>query len=261
MIEVTVSVVHAFTKKTDGGNPAAVIELDSWLSDISLQKLASTQPAPVSVFVVAIESHFEIRWFTQETEINLCGHGTIAAAGVLLHAYSKGVVHFTSKYGCPVVKKSHGKLSLLFPQWAIQKQNHSFIQCSMNRLTPSEVYASRDLILVFESEQQVVEFQPDLDFIASLEWHAVIATAPGNNSDYVLRYFVPKVGIDEDAATGSAQCSLAPFWARKLEKSEMVVYQLSKQGGEFKVELTADSINITASAQLRSQYCVQLEAI
>ncbi|QBY04362.1 PhzF family phenazine biosynthesis protein [Thalassotalea sp. HSM 43] len=258
---VTVSMVSAFSDKSDGGNPAAVIELDSWLADELLQTIARQQAAPVTVFVTPENKGYNIRWFTQSEEIDLCGHGTIAAASVLLAANATTSIRFFSAHGNPQVEKYADQFSLQFPVWPITPEPQDFSQCAINNCASQQAFSSRDLVLVLASEAQVRDFTPNLDYIKSLPWHALIITAAGEHCDYVLRNFVPSVGIDEDAATGSAQCSIAAFWAKKLVKTHLNARQLSQRGGDFSIECANDAIVISTAATLDRQYSLALKEL
>lgn len=246
-------IFNVFTGHNCKGNPAAAIELTSWLTDAELLTITQQSGQPVTGFVIKEPQHFQIRWFSQMTEINLCGHGTLAAAALVFDRYSLDgqVVDFKSEFGTLSVEKSSNGFSLWLPSWVGEEVEQNCTIAKSLNIQPEVIFKTRDLVVVLNDEQQVKQFQPDLSLLANMDdYHALIVTEKGINSDYVLRYFAPKIGIDEDPATGSAQCSLAAYWFDLLGKTKLSVLQLSKRGGAFKVEQDGKRIKITAEITL-----------
>jgi PhzF family phenazine biosynthesis protein len=249
-----VQIFNVFTDQHNRGNPAAAVELSSWVADDELLAISQQYGQPVTAFVVKDRANFHIRWFSLMTEINLCGHGTLAAAALVFERYSlcDQPVVFNSPFGNLSVEKKGKGFSLLLPSWRGQEVT---TDCDIVRslaIEPLSMFKTRDLIVVLKDEQQVREFQPDLSLLTTMkDYHALIVTAKGEQCDYVLRYFPPKIGINEDPATGSAQCSLAAYWFDVLNKPILSVRQLSERGGAFLVEKNADNrIKVTAEVTL-----------
>ena len=205
---------------------------------------------PVTSFVVESDSGFDIRWFSLEGEINLCGHGSLGAGAALISKYGVASVTLISPYGEVVITKENDRYKIILPGWNAQHVASE----SLGFNTPVvDAFSTRDLILVLESEDAVTNFVPDFDQMNKIaDFHAVIVTAQSSSDRYVLRYFAPKIGIDEDLATGSAQCSLAPYWFNKLGVTKLSARQLSTSGGYFEIEQAADaSIVVSAQVKLR----------
>jgi PhzF family phenazine biosynthesis protein len=267
-------VLDVFCSKDTSGNPAAVCVLTTWPEDAVLQAFAATQPAPVTVFVrlPAAETTpqpIPVRWFAGPQEINLCGHGSLAAAAVVLaQRPAWPEVKLTSRFGDLSIKRSALQFSPLaagqlcyamcLPAWHAQRpagltQLTDRLNLPAQGLVMTDCFATRDLVLVLETAAQVQAFVPDFALLRQLQpYHATMLTAPLYATDgttavgYVLRYFAPNIGINEDLATGSAQCSLAPYWLQRLGASQLQVQQLSAGGGYFVV-----------TAQSQEQICVQ----
>ena len=233
------------------GNPCAVVELEKWPRKSELLSITQELGQPVTSFVVESDSGFDIRWFSLEGEINLCGHGSLGAGAALIAKYGAKSVTLVSPYGEVVITKENDRYKIVLPGWDAQPLASESIAFN----TPVvDVFSTRDLILVLESEDAVANFEPDFDKMSKIEdFHAVIVTAQSSSESYVLRYFAPKIGIDEDLATGSAQCSLAPYWFNKLGVTKLSARQRSVTGGYFEIEQAPDSsIIVSAQVKLRS---------
>ncbi|PSW16186.1 PhzF family phenazine biosynthesis protein [Photobacterium rosenbergii] len=232
------------------GNPCAVVELLKWPDEAELLSITQELAQPVTSFVVESDSGFDIRWFSLEGEINLCGHGSLGAGAALISKYGLASVTLVSQYGQVVISKKNGRYKITLPGWRAQQTPIDKIDF---KISARDVFSTRDLILVLESEDAVANFVPDFDQMNKIEdIHAVIVTAQSSSDSYVLRYFAPKIGIDEDLATGSAQCSLAPYWFNKLGVTKLSARQISTSGGYFEIEQAADaSIVVSAQVKLR----------
>lgn len=249
-IRISANIVHAFTDSIRGGNPAAVIQLNTWLKDEDLQALAAATEQPVTAFILQSNpQYWQIRWFSQLTEINLCGHGTLAAAHVLFNKEdSQQAIRFSNQHGELTVLRSPQGYSISMPKWQ-STEIEDPVGLSEIIGGSFEFHRTRDLIVVLTSEAEVRSFNPDFEAIRALgDFHGVLVTARGDKTDYVLRFFVPKIGINEDPATGSAQCSLAPFWANRLGKHHLTAKQLSKRGGKFAIDALDDRLLVHAPA-------------
>ena len=242
--------IDAFTDKLFGGNPAAVIPLEHWLDDVLMQTIALENNLSETVFFVPAsqpDADFEIRWFTPELEINLCGHATLASAYVLFHfsSYSKEEIRFSSKSGILKVRREGDLICMDFPSWK-PEQLHGYpfeIPAMLGNVEIIGVYKHRDILVELTNEESVKNCVPDFKLMKK-HIDKMIITAAGSAShiDFVSRFFAPGAGIDEDPVTGSAHSQLIPFWSERLNKTEMHALQLSKRGGEIWCEQKGDRV-------------------
>lgn len=252
-----VQLVHAFSSRTCAGNPAAVVVFDEFPPTELLQQLAAATLQPVTVMLCQQQSGYHIRWFSSSAEINLCGHGTLAAAAVLFNepnnTNQSNELAFYSPFGNITVAKQDNHFCLTLSAFALQAQALDTLAATITQ-GAMRAASSRDLVLEFATSAEVAAYQPDFAVICLLSWHAVIVTAASPQGDYVFRYFAPKIGINEDPATGSAHCSLMPYWASRLGHGPIRACQLSATGGEFVVQLlpqsAGDLVQIAAMARL-----------
>ncbi|WP_198676591.1 PhzF family phenazine biosynthesis protein [Aliidiomarina soli] len=250
---IKIDVFDVFIGELASGNPCGVVELDNWLTDAELYQITRDAGQPVTSFIVRIDGQFHIRWFALDGEINLCGHGSLGAGAAILSKYKLDDVVFFSKHGEVAISKKDSLHALVLPSWE-GKPCKAPIEISDLAVDVVDVFSTRDLVLVFPSVKAVVDFLPDDERLRKLnDHHALIVTAADGECGYVLRYFAPKIGISEDLVTGSAQCSLAPYWFKKLGADSLNVRQLSTSGGDFEVERKSESlITILAQARLRA---------
>ncbi|AXT19772.1 PhzF family phenazine biosynthesis isomerase [Flavobacteriaceae bacterium AU392] len=246
--------IDAFTDKVFSGNPAAVCPLKEWLSDKLLQRIAMENNLAETAFYVKQGDQYQIRWFTPKVEVNLCGHATLAAAYVLfnLENYKEGLINFYStRSGKLTVTKKNDYLTLNFPTDTIENIDLSKDLTSGFDIAPIQALKGKtDFVLVFENENQVKHLKPDLKHISTLNGRGLIATAKGDNVDFVSRFFAPQSGIDEDPVTGSAHTTLTPYWANKLGKTELSAIQLSERKGYLQCNLLGDRVEICGQAKL-----------
>jgi PhzF family phenazine biosynthesis protein len=241
--------IDAFTHRLFGGNPAAVVTLDEWLPDSVLQAIAAENNLAETAFVLLQEDMTALRWFTPTVEVDLCGHATLAAGHVLFayHYPWRKTVSFETRSGPLTVSRDGERLSLDFPARPGAPVAVSDALASALGRRPREAYTARDLLAVFETEADVLALRPDFGRVAALEAFAVIASAPGTTVDFVSRFFAPRAGIPEDPVTGSAHCTLVPYWAARLGKSTLTARQVSRRGGELDCELRGDRVAITGA--------------
>ncbi|QQS51216.1 MAG: PhzF family phenazine biosynthesis protein [Bacteroidota bacterium] len=239
MKKIKIYQIDAFTDRLFSGNPAAVCILDNWLEDDVMQSIGNENNLAETAFVVPKEKDFEIRWFTPTTEVDLCGHATLAAAFVLfeiLH-YPPSVVRFHSvKSGLLTVSKKDGMLFLDFPTDKLDIVNNDFKTTIENciGIKPIELFKGKtDYIAIIESEKLLKNLQVNLSEISKLNARGLIVTAKGDTVDFVSRFFAPQSGINEDPVTGSAHTSLIPIWSEKLGRKQLTAKQLSKRGGQL----------------------------
>jgi PhzF family phenazine biosynthesis protein len=242
--------VDAFTSHVFRGNPAAVCPLQSWLADATLQSIAAENNLAETAFFVRTPSAYEIRWFTPVTEVDLCGHATLASAHVIFTAFPEppNEIRFSSKSGpLRVGRTAHG-IALDFPSRPPSpcSEYPALVAALGNR--PRELLLSRDVLAVFDSEDDIRALAPDMSRLTAIDAFAVIVTAPGRTHDFVSRFFAPKAGIPEDPVTGSAHCTLIPYWAARLGKPVLRAAQLSVRGGELFCEHRGDRVTIAGHA-------------
>lgn len=268
-MNLQVYIIDAFTSHVFGGNPAAVCPLGKWLDDGLMQFMAMEHNLSETAFLAPAKGDlegFEIRWFTPNMEVNLCGHATLAAAWVCFNRLGReGSVRLHSKSGLLQVKElKDGSLSMDFPVWPVLEELAEGNPVRELFRGAVGVYRAEgsNLLVELGSESELRRFQPPLGEVLKLPELGVIATAPGDASrseyDFISRYFAPKAGIDEDPVTGSAHCTLTPFWAGKLGKDDLSAYQLSKRGGELRCRLEGDRVHLQGKAVLYSENVVSL---
>ncbi|MDF2383881.1 PhzF family phenazine biosynthesis protein [Nostoc ellipsosporum NOK] len=239
-MKLTIYQVDAFTQKVFKGNPAAVIPLEEWIDESLMQQIALENNLSDTAFFVPSGNDFEIRWFTPEAEINLCGHATLASAYVLYEilGYDKPQLVFHSPSGpLTVIREQDGLIQMDFPSWKPERIE-SMPDGLADMLGVNEIlgiYQYRDLLVELPTEEDVRKANPDFTRIKATG-KKIIITAPGRQHDFVSRFFAPSVGINEDPVTGSAHAQLIPFWSDKLNKKRMTAAQLSYRGGELVVE-------------------------
>ena len=199
-----------------------------------------------------VDKGFELRWFTPAAEVDLCGHATLAAAHVLYTelGHSADAISFATRSGELSVSREGDWYVLDFP--AIVPRPCAAPAGLVEALgrQPMEVLAADDLLAVFASEAEVRALEPDQALLARLECRGVIATAPGEQHDFVSRFFAPRVGVPEDPVTGSAHCKLVPYWAQRLGKNRMNARQVSRRGGELRLALRGDRVQMAGRAVL-----------
>lgn len=248
--------IDAFTDRVFGGNPAAVVPLASWLPDALLQRIAAENNLSETAFFVPQEdagNHFHLRWFTPTNEIDLCGHATLAAAHVLFHELGNGApeIRFTSAGGELVVRRDGDLLELDFPARPATPASGDLKVIDALGLhgVRASMLKSRDLLVVLESEADVRALRPDFPALCEMDYFGVCVTAPGDDVDFVSRFFAPRQGINEDPVTGSAHCTLTPFWAERLGRNELIARQVSARGGDLRCRLDGDRVRIAGESR------------
>jgi len=242
--------LDAFTSNLFGGNPAAVMPLESWLADDKLQSIAAENNLAETAYFIADsgEADFNLRWFTPTKEMDLCGHATLASAHVIFHqlGWEKDEVLFSTLSGILRVSRSSEGLTLDFPSRPPELNEPS--QALLASLGIKHyLYAgyARDWLIEVSSEAEVQTMTPDFRALANETQRAVIVTAAGDEVDFVSRFFAPEYGVDEDPVTGSAHCTLVPYWAEKLAKNTLDARQISARGGELLCHIEAGRVFMT----------------
>lgn len=244
--------VDAFTNKVFGGNPAAVCPLEHWLPDDVMQKIAIENSVAETAFFIPLHDGFEIRWFTPEIEMDLCGHATLATAHVIARHlnYSLPSIKFQSKSGELMVTVENELLTLDFPSRKPEPSDIPQIILDAIQVKPVEVLKSRDYVLVFESEEIIRRIEPNQSILnqINLDPGGVVITAKGDEVDFVSRFFTPQASIFEDPVTGSAHCSLIPYWSERLGKESMLALQVSPRVGKLFCENAGERVLIAGEA-------------
>ncbi|HEX8531788.1 MAG TPA: PhzF family phenazine biosynthesis protein [Cytophagales bacterium] len=251
-MEIPIYQVDAFTGRPFGGNPAAVCPLQSWPDDALMQAIAAENNLAETAFFVRNGNGYHLRWFTPEIEIDLCGHATLATAHVLFHhlGHAGDTISFSSMSGPLSVRKKDGRIELDFPARDPAPATLPPVIAEGIGAQPLEVLKARDYVLLLRDEAEVRALTPDrqrLDRI-NIDPGGIIVTAPGRHADFVSRFFTPQAAIFEDPVTGSAHCSLVPYWARKLGKTTLVAQQVSRRAGTLWCELAGDRVRMAGEA-------------
>ena len=243
--------VDAFTRGPFSGNPAAVCPLDAWLDDGTMQNIAAENNLAETACIVEREDGYDLRWFTPTVEVDLCGHATLASGFVVLNHLRPELssVSFETVSGKLTVTRDGERLSMDFPARMPTPVAVSEALTDALGKAPSEVHLSRDVLAVYDDEASIRALSPDQSKLLALdEGFGVIVTAEGDTADFVSRFFVPKGGIYEDPVTGSAHCTLVPFWAERLGYPKLIAHQVSARGGELHCEHKGDRV-------IMSGYC------
>jgi PhzF family phenazine biosynthesis protein len=247
MTKLTLYQVDAFTGRVFAGNPAAVVPLEAWLPDATLQSIAAENNLSETAFFVGSAGDYHIRWMTPASEVDLCGHATLASGWVVLNHVDKGrtEVRFRSRSGPLRVAAEGDRLALDFPSRPPEpaEGSASAVAAALGA-RPRAVLASRDYLALFDSEDEVRALAPDMAKVKALDRMAVIASAPGRGCDFVSRFFAPQVGVPEDPVTGSAHCTLVPYWSRRLGKTSLFARQVSARGGELWCEDRGERVKV-----------------
>jgi PhzF family phenazine biosynthesis protein len=250
-MELDLYQADAFSAQVFGGNPAAICPLTHWLSDSLMQQIAAENNLSETAFFVPSENGFELRWFTPECEVDLCGHATLATSHIIFKylGYSASVITFQTRSGeLTVRQKNNSLLEMDFPASPGIRKEAPSILCEALQCQPLETLAAADWFVVLGNEQQVRDLKPDMSLLKKLDLRGVCVTAPGSDCDFVSRFFGPKAGINEDPVTGSSHTTLVPYWADRLGKSQLHARQLSKRGGEIFCELQSDRVKLAGYA-------------
>ena len=234
-MEIPIYQIDAFTSRVFSGNPAAVCPLEAWLDEGLMQLIAQENNLSETAFFVPDRDCYHIRWFTPVAEVDLCGHATLASAFVLFEylAPSKDRATFHSRSGKLTVKKERDLLAMDFPSQPPGPCKTPPALIKVLGKAPQEVLAAEDYFVIFSNEQEIMDLEPDMSGLKKIDLRGVITTAPGDDVDFVSRFFAPKFGIDEDPVTGSAHCALTPYWSNRFKKKDLHARQISRRGGEI----------------------------
>jgi len=246
--------IDAFTDRPFSGNPAAVCILDEWLPTQTMQSIAEENNLSETAFAVKNDNVYEIRWFTPNTEVDLCGHATLATAFVIFNYYdtdANALEFHSSRSGSLYVKNEEHELSMNFPVDQIREVDSNSVLNQALKRAPIQTWKGKtDYVLVYESQEDIEMLNPDFSALSKVDARGIVVTAPGSKVDFVSRFFGPQVGVNEDPVTGSAHTSLTPYWANVLKKNELVAKQVSSRGGDLKCESLEDRVKISGNAKL-----------
>ena len=232
-------IVDAFTRERFSGNPAAVCVMERWPAEESMKKLAMENNLSETAFIVKEEQGYHLRWFTPGTEVELCGHATLASAFVILNFYEpqSEEVRFLTMSGLLTVKRKGNLYEMDFPTYELKEIPVTDEMEQAFGVRPVKAVLGLDLVCVFASQEQVREMQPDQDLLLKLEGRMQHVTAAGQETDCLSRSFGPKLAIAEDPVCGSAHCQIAVYWSKELGKAKIHAYQASKRGGHLYCEM------------------------
>ncbi len=245
-------VVDVFTDRLFCGNPAGVCLLDTWPQDDVLQAIAFENNLAETAFLVKADGYYDLRWFTPEVEMDLCGHATLAAAFVLWNFVDDAMdnVSFRTKSGVLLVSKADGMYWMNFPRRKpVPCPKPDILEKALG-VKVIETLMSRDLVALVEDERTIRDLKPDFLLLKSIDAFAVVVTAKGSNCDFVSRFFAPGAGIVEDPVTGSSHSTLIPYWSERLRKKDMTALQLSLRGGQLYCRDLGDRVEIGGTAVL-----------
>ncbi len=243
--------IDAFTGAVFSGNPAGVCLLGEWLADEVLQAIAAENRLSEIAFLVGEGTLCELRWFTPEAEVDLCGHATLAAAFVLHEHTGLGsdeIISFKTLSGTLQVRRDGDLFSLDFPARPGRRVPVTDTLTAALGAEPEEVYLARDILAVFGDRATIEHLRPDFDRLAKLDCLGIIVTAPDEKVDFVSRFFAPGVGVPEDPVTGSSHSTLIPYWSARLDKDRLHALQISKRGGELFCKNQSERVIISGRA-------------
>tara|TARA_R110002124_G_scaffold285065_4_gene463151 strand:- start:2684 stop:3463 length:780 start_codon:yes stop_codon:yes gene_type:complete len=249
-MKLSIFQVDAFTDHVFGGNPAAVCPLDEWPDDKIMQQLALENNLSETAFFVKKENEYELRWFTPEMEVDLCGHATLATAHVLFQhlGYKEPEIRFQTKSGLLKIRKEEERLLMDFPTDDMPLVEPPAVLFQALGIRSDLVFASDDYMVVLDSEEEVQNLDPDFRILSEVNARGIIVTAPGDEVDFVSRFFAPRAGIDEDPVTGSAHTKLTPYWSKRLGKDVLEARQISKRVGTLTCRYKGERTEILGKA-------------
>lgn len=258
--ELQIYQADAFAARPFSGNPAAVCPLDAWLPDAVMQAIAAENNLSETAFLVKIGNDYDLRWFTPAYEVDLCGHATLASAYVITSYLEplRRMVRFHSRSG-PLEVTRDGELFIMdFPTQPNERVKDTAAVADALGTAPLELWSGMDLMAVFASQAEIEALAPNMAKVAALPLRGLIATAPGEDCDFVSRFFAPGAGIPEDPVTGSAHCALTPYWSERLGKARLRARQLSRRGGELQLENRGERVLIAGQVSLYMEGRIQV---
>lgn len=260
-MQIPIYHVDAFTNKIFSGNPAAVCVLSHWLADHELTAIAKENNLPVTAFIVGQKEQFHIRWLTPEYELDLCGHGSLAAAYVIFNYLErdKQQINLVSHSDTLSVSCRDNLITLNFPAKQIEPVSLPILVDGLN-IVPKAIYQHNQerCLAVYDNEEDILQLQPNMQLLQKLPHRGITVTAPGKHVDFVSRTFYPQKLLSEDAVTGASHCLLAPYWSKHLNKTDLHALQLSARGGEIFCQYRDNRVLISSSAVLFMQGVIEI---
>jgi len=251
-MELSIYQVDAFTDRLFAGNPAAVCPLDAWLPDAAMQAIAAENNLSETAFFVPRGEEYDLRWFTPTVETDLCGHATQASGFVVMNrlAPQRPSVRFHTRSGPLTVTRQGDMFAIDLPAQPPEPctMPPKFVAALGRK--PAQILGAKKYLALYDSAADVAALAPDTAAMMDIDRDGVIVSAPGSDCDFVSRYFAPHAGIPEDPVTGSAHCTLLPYWAKRLGKTRLHARQISRRGGELFCELRGDRVVIAGRAAL-----------
>lgn len=244
-------VVDVFTEERFHGNPAEVCLINEWLPKEMMQSIAFENNLPETAFLVKREGYYDLRWFTPEVEIDLCGHATLGSAYVLMNYVDTDMdrVDFHTMSGVLTVTRKEGLYTMNFPSRPSKPCNKPELLEEALGVSVVETHIARDLLVLLENEKILRELRPDFMKLKEItNVFGFIITAKGESCDFVSRFFAPGAGIPEDPVTGSSHTTLIPFWSKRLNKIELLARQLSQRGGTIQCKDLGERVEIGGRA-------------
>jgi len=256
-------VVDAFTDTVFKGNPAAICVMDGWIPESLMMSIALENNFSETAFAVKEGSSYRLRWFTPGGEIDLCGHATLAAAYVILRFYEKGqtTVIFQTMSGQLTVEKDGELYKMDFPSYELKQVPVSQQMIEATGAVPVEAWMGRDLLCVFDDAEIIRTMKPNQEVVKNLDGLILQVTAPGNDVDCISRSFAPKCGVAEDPVCGSGHCHIAPYWAKRLNKSNIIAVQASARGGKLYCSMNESRVTLAGKAALYAISDLVIEGI
>lgn len=247
-------IVDAFTDKVFSGNQAAVCVLEKWIDDELMQNIATENNFSETAFAVAEKDGYLLRWFTPAGEIDFCGHATLGTAFVILNYYCKNKkrIRFFTQIGEITVNRKDNIYEMDFPAYKLNKISVTDNMTQAIGVKPTEAYIDRDLLLVLDSEEAVINLKPNQEKMKKLDGLCIAVTAKGKTFDCVSRVFAPELDVAEDPVTGSTHCMIAPYWADKLGETDITAFQASKRTGVLYCKAIGERVIISGKAVLYS---------
>lgn len=254
MISIPLYQVDSFTDQPFKGNPAGVCLLPKALPDDWMQAVAAEMNLSETAFLLKNGNDFDLRWFTPRMEVELCGHATLASAHILWQTEVVPIgqiIRFHTRSGLLEAMEKGNWIELNFPIRHIHPVGEFEGISNALGAVPDETYQSEgNLLYVYEDEATVRKLAPDFSTLKHFDFHGVIVTSPAISIgfDFISRYFAPAIGINEDPVTGSAHCTLAPYWQERLHKDSMTAFQVSARGGTVKVRVSNERVYLSGQA-------------
>lgn len=245
-------IVDAFAEKVFEGNPAAVCILEQWLPEPLMLNITRENNLSETAFAVKKDNHYHLRWFTPGGEIDLCGHATLATAFVIMNYIDTSLnqITFNTLSGELSVTRDGDQYLMAFPAYQLAPVPVTEEITRVIGTEPKEAWMGRDLVCVIDNEEEIYTLVPDLEMAKNLPGLLLHVTAPGKDFECVSRSFAPKLNIDEDPVCGSGHCHIAPLWAEKYQKLDILARQASPRGGTLKCTVSKDQVTLAGSAVL-----------